>query len=56
MSVILAGVNAKYIHTNLAIRYLYSAIANDYDAQICEFSINDNPFSILILCSNCVPT
>ena len=46
MSVILAGVNAKYIHTNLAIRYLYSAIANDYDAQICEFSINDNPLSI----------
>ncbi len=46
MSVILAGVNAKYVHTNLAIRYLYAAISNDYDVQMCEFSINDNPLSI----------
>lgn len=46
MSVILVGINAKYVHTNLAVRYLHCAISNDYDSQICEFSINDSPSSI----------
>ncbi|MBR2404860.1 MAG: DUF4080 domain-containing protein [Clostridia bacterium] len=46
MSVILVGINAKYVHTNLAVRYLYSAISNNHNAQMCEFSINDNPLSI----------
>ncbi|NEU04965.1 B12-binding domain-containing radical SAM protein [Clostridium senegalense] len=43
MKVLLVGVNAKYIHSNLAIRYLkaYTEELN-YDCETIEFSINDN--------------
>lgn len=45
MKVLLTAVNAKYIHTNLAIRYLQksiSGILDDKDLQIKEFTINNN--------------
>ncbi|MCR1897736.1 B12-binding domain-containing radical SAM protein [Irregularibacter muris] len=49
MKVLLISLNAKYIHTNLAIRYLESYCRNreDIDIEISEFTINDNLQSIL---------
>lgn len=43
MKTVLAGINAKYIHSSLGIRYL-SAYTKDlnYNCKIMEFSINDN--------------
>ncbi len=46
MKLLLVGVNAKYVHTNLAIRYLYQKTKNICDANICEYSINDNIISV----------
>ncbi|ERI90130.1 radical SAM domain protein [Clostridiales bacterium oral taxon 876 str. F0540] len=42
MKVVLAAVNSKFIHTNLALRYLkeYTRDLN-YDCKVMEFSIND---------------
>lgn len=45
---LLIGVNAKYIHTNLAIRYLEAYCNKQYqNIQLKEFSINDNLNNIL---------
>jgi radical SAM superfamily enzyme YgiQ (UPF0313 family) len=45
---LLIGVNAKYIHTNLAIRYLYAYCNKQYKSiRFKEFSINDNLDNIL---------
>lgn len=45
---LLIGINAKYIHTNLAIKYLQSYVQPHYDdIKTREFSINDNLSSIL---------
>lgn len=42
MRVILVALNAKYVHTNLALRYLYNKIHPIYpDVLLREFSIND---------------
>ena len=48
MKVLLTALNSKYIHSNLAIRYL-KAFAKDlnYEASIREFSINDREERIL---------
>lgn len=37
---VLVGVNAKYVHTNLAIRALKAA-APEADVELCEVTIND---------------
>ncbi|MGK0466016.1 B12-binding domain-containing radical SAM protein [Clostridium sp.] len=48
MKAILVGINAKYIHSNLAVRYLKSYTEDlDYECQIMEFSINDKIDRIL---------
>jgi anaerobic magnesium-protoporphyrin IX monomethyl ester cyclase len=48
MKVILVGINAKYIHSNLAVRYLKTYTENlDYECEIMEFSINDKIDRIL---------
>lgn len=45
---LLVGVNAKYIHTNLAIRYLEAYCNKKYQSiQLKEFSINDSLSNIL---------
>ncbi len=46
--VILAGINARYIHTNLAIRSL-RANAGEYaeDVELCEYTINQRREEIL---------
>lgn len=41
MKTVLASLNAKYVHTNLAIRYL-KAYCSEYDITLFESSINDN--------------
>ena len=44
MKTILIGINAKYIHTNLAIRLLKANC--DYEVDFKEFTIKDNPKEI----------
>lgn len=45
---LLIGINAKYIHTNLAIRYLKAYCKKEYpNIEEIEFSINDNIDNIL---------
>lgn len=42
MKVVLVAVNSKFIHSNLAVRYLQSYTNDmDYNCDIMEFSIND---------------
>lgn len=43
---ILTGVNAKFVHTNLAIRYL-KASAPDIPIKLCEVTINDHLSEII---------
>ena len=47
MKVLLTTLNSKYIHTNLALRYLKRAIENDYDVELREFTINEHNSDIL---------
>lgn len=43
MKTLLVGINAKYIHSNLAIRYLQKYVEkNGYIVDIAEFTINQN--------------
>ena len=42
MKVLLTTLNSQYVHSNLAIRYLYTVIVNeDCEADLREFSINN---------------
>ncbi len=42
MQVLLCAINAKYIHSNLAILYLHQiGRSAGFDTEICEFSINE---------------
>ena len=41
MKILLTTLNTKYVHTNIALRYLYETIKNDYEVIRKEFSIND---------------
>lgn len=42
MKIVLAGINSKFIHSNLAVRYLKAYTRDiDYNCVIREFSIND---------------
>lgn len=48
LKVILAGINSKFIHSNLAIRYLKTYAEDlDYQCELREFSINDREERIL---------
>ena len=45
---VLVAVNAKYIHSNLAVHSLHSyAAAAGYDTEVAEYTINQQPFEIL---------
>jgi anaerobic magnesium-protoporphyrin IX monomethyl ester cyclase len=39
--VVLSTLNAKYIHTNLAIRCLKAYIEPEYEAEMAEYTIKD---------------
>jgi len=47
MSILLATLNSKFIHTNLAIRYLRAYTRDIADVKIKEFTINQNIGEIL---------
>jgi len=45
MKLLIVGINAKYVHTNLAVRYLDKCVSGMCDTVVCEYSINDNKLS-----------
>ncbi|WP_079508206.1 B12-binding domain-containing radical SAM protein [Mesobacillus jeotgali] len=47
MNIVLTTLNAKYIHTNLAIRYLKAYAQPEFDARIVEFTIKDPVINIV---------
>lgn len=47
MNVICATLNAKYIHTNLAIRYLKAYAQPEFDIEIAEYTIKDPAMNIV---------
>ena len=47
MNVICSTLNAKYIHTNLAIRYLKAYAAPEFNIQIKEYTIKDPILNIV---------
>lgn len=46
MNVVLATLNAKYIHTSLALRCLKAYCGEEFDVEIAEFTIKDPAMSI----------
>ncbi|MDQ0270813.1 B12-binding domain-containing radical SAM protein [Cytobacillus purgationiresistens] len=47
MNVIVSTLNAKYIHTNLAIRYLKTYAAPEFDIELTEYTIKDPIMNIV---------
>lgn len=47
MNIILTTLNAKYIHTNLAIRYLKASAQPEFNPKIVEYTIKDPAFNIV---------
>lgn len=47
MKILLCTLNSKYIHTNLALKYLYAMIKNVSEAKVMEFTINEDLEDIL---------
>lgn len=47
MKVLLATLNAKYIHTSLAIRYLKAYCESDFDIELAEYTIKDPALNIV---------
>ena len=48
MKILLTAVNSKFVHSNLAVRYLRAFTKDlNYDVKIREFSINDREEHIL---------
>lgn len=46
MKVALATLNAKFIHTSLALRYLKAFVEKDFDVEIAEYTIKDPALNI----------
>lgn len=47
MNIVLTTLNAKYIHTNLAIRYLKAYAAPEFDIKLTEYTIKDPIINIV---------
>jgi anaerobic magnesium-protoporphyrin IX monomethyl ester cyclase len=47
MNVIMSTLNAKYIHTNLAIRYIKAYAAPEFDIEMAEYTIKDPAMNIV---------
>lgn len=47
MKVVLATLNAKYIHTSLAIRYLKASCEHEFDVELAEYTIKDPAMNIV---------
>lgn len=48
LKTLLITLNAKYIHTSLALRWLYVANKNNYDIDFREYTIKDKLDDILV--------
>ncbi len=43
MKILLTTLNSKYVHSNLAVKYLYTVVAGEYsDVSVREFTINND--------------
>ncbi|MGG2093074.1 B12-binding domain-containing radical SAM protein [Bacillus sp. S13(2024)] len=47
MNVVISTLNAKYIHTNLAIRYIKAYAQPEFDLEMAEYTINDPAMNIV---------
>ena len=47
MNIVCTTLNAKYIHTNLAIRYLKAYASPDFDIKLSEYTIKDPIINIV---------
>ena len=48
MKTIIVALNSKYIHSSLAVWYLKASCKDDCgEVKVMEFTINDNPDSVL---------
>lgn len=47
MKIIIAAINAKYIHKNLAIRYLKAYTQEDFNVELVEYTIKDPVMNIV---------
>jgi len=47
MKTVIATLNAKYIHTSLALRYLKAYSQKDFEIEMIEFTIKDTPMNIV---------
>lgn len=47
MKIVLSTLNAKYIHTSLAIRYLKAYAEPDYEVELAEYTIKDPAMNIV---------
>lgn len=47
MNIICTTLNAKYIHTNLAIRYLKAYAQPEFDVELVEYTIKDPVLNIV---------
>lgn len=47
MKIVLATLNAKYIHTSLAIRLLKAYSQHEFDIQLAEYTIKDPVMNIV---------
>jgi anaerobic magnesium-protoporphyrin IX monomethyl ester cyclase len=47
MKIVLATLNAKYIHTSLALRYLKAYCEKDFSVEIAEYTIKDPAMNIV---------
>jgi len=47
LKTVLATLNAKYIHTNIAIRYLKAYARPEFDPELAEYTIKDPSFNIV---------
>ena len=44
MKILLTTLNSKYVHSNLALKYLYTVMAGEKShVEVCEFTINNDP-------------
>ena len=44
MKILLTTLNSKYVHSNLALKYLYTVVADEHsDVDVREFTINHDP-------------
>ena len=46
MKIIIAALNAKYVHTSLSVRCLNNAVSDIADCIVREYTINDNTLSV----------